>query len=382
MNKEKVSIATSILTFILCLVIFGLYYAPEIFYHMKNRANQYGTKQLNPEVAVYANNIRPIDLHADLLLWNRDVRGPNFRGHLDFDRLIKSKFQLSVFSTVTKIPKNRNYFSNRDDSDVLSLLMIAQRWPRETWYSPFERAIYQSSKLKRAISQMNNQVYLIHNSSDLFNHPQKLGILLATEGMNLIDGKLENAQHLYDSGFRMFGLTHFTDNSVGGSAHGETKGGLTSFGRQLLNFAKDKKVIIDLAHSSEKLIEDVLTQYDGPVIVSHTGVQGTCPSPRNLSDNQIRKIVSHQGLIGVAFFPEAICDYTPKGIVDSMEYIEKVGGIDVIALGSDFEGSVKTDFDVLGTGLIIQEMWNRNWSKEKIEKVMFKNARDFFLRSL
>ncbi len=382
MKTEKVSKITIIVTFILCLTILGLYFAPDIFYHFKNRANRYGHVQITSEVQTIAKGIRPIDLHADLLLWNRDIQGPNFRGHLDFNRLIKSNYQMSVFSTVTKIPKNRNYFSNRDDSDILSMLMIAQRWPQSTWYSPFERALFQASKLKKAVSLSTNQVYLIKNSIDILTNPEKLGIILATEGMNLIEGDLENAQHLYDSGFRMFGLTHFTDNSVGGSAHGEFKIGLTSFGRQLLSFAKEKKVIIDLAHSSEKLIDDVLTQYDGPVIVSHTGVQGTCPSPRNLSDDQIRKVVNRQGIIGIAFFPEAICDYSPKGIVDSMEYVEKIGGIDVVALGSDFEGSVKTDFDVMGTSLIIQEMWNRNWPQEKIEKVMFKNAHDFFIRNL
>lgn len=382
MNKNQVSRVAIFFSIFLSIIIIAAYLLPDIFYHLKNRSDLYGQPTLNTEVMKQFDQLHPIDLHADLLLWNRDIVGPNWRGHLDLKKLIQAKFRISVFSTVTKIPKNRNYFSNPDDSDILPMLMIAQRWPKETWYNPLERAFYQANKLKLAIQQTQNQVYLISNAKQIREKQNQLGILLATEGMNLINGDLENAQHLYDSGFRIFGLTHFTDNAVGGSAHGEHKMGLTSFGRELLSFAKNHHVIIDLAHASENLVSDVLLQYDGPTIVSHTGIQGTCPSPRNLSDEQIRLIAKNKGLIGIAFFPEAICDYTVKGIVDSMEYVEKLVGLDVLALGSDYEGSVKTKFDILGLPYLVQEMINRGWTQNKIEKVIFKNAEEFFLRSL
>src|SRR5690606_9614838 len=99
-----------------------------------------------------------------------------------------------------------------------------------------------------------------------------------------LEGRLENIDRMYDAGFRIMGLTHFFDNEVGGSAHGLEKGGLTPFGRRVIGRLEEKKMLVDLAHASRALIDDVLNMAERPVLVSHTGVEGTCPGPRNLTD--------------------------------------------------------------------------------------------------
>ncbi len=76
----------------------------------------------------------------------------------------------------------------------------------------------------------------------------------------------------YEAGFRMFGLTHFFDNEVGGSAHGVSKGGLSDFGVQVLALMDELGIVADLAHASPALIDDVLARTSRPVVVSHTGV--------------------------------------------------------------------------------------------------------------
>ena len=75
---------------------------------------------------------------------------------------------------------------------------------------------------------------------------------------------------------------------MGGSAHGVDKGGLTDKGRDMVRRMEAKQMIVDLSHGSDQQIDDVLAMATRPVVVSHTGVRGTCDNRRNLSDEQLR----------------------------------------------------------------------------------------------
>ena len=145
--------------------------------------------------------------------------------------------------------------------------------------------------------------------------PRRVAGLLATEGLQPIEGKLENIDVLYDAGFRIAGLTHFFDNEVGGSAHGLNKGGLTPLGRQVIARLEEKAMLVDLAHASLPLIDDVLAMATRPVLVSHTGVEGTCPGTRNLSDKHIQAIAAKGGVIGIGYWSTAVCDTSVAAIV-------------------------------------------------------------------
>ena len=90
------------------------------------------------------------DLHDDLLLWDRGVIGPTARGHTDVTRLAKGNVAVQVFSTVTKTPKGQNYERNSAESDNITLLAIASRWPARTYRSLLARALHQGAKLERA----------------------------------------------------------------------------------------------------------------------------------------------------------------------------------------------------------------------------------------
>ncbi|HSX69578.1 MAG TPA: membrane dipeptidase, partial [Pseudomonas sp.] len=237
------------------------------------------------------------DLHDDALLWQRDLLQRHDYGHSDLPRLLEGRVGLQVFSTVTKTPRGINYESNGADSDNITLLAMAQRWPRATWGSLLERALYQADKLKKAATASEGRLVLVRNRGELASFledwrrdPQRLATVLATEGLQPIEGRLENVDRLYDAGFRIAGLTHFFDNEVGGSAHGLDKGGLTPLGRQVITRLEEKRMLVDLAHASKPLIDDVLAMAKRPVLVSHTGVAGTCPGPRNLSDDHLQRI--------------------------------------------------------------------------------------------
>ena len=89
------------------------------------------------------------DLHADSLLWDRDLLEYDTVGQVDIPRLIKGNVGLQVFSAVTRVPSNRNMQRNSADGmDVITWLAIAERWPLRSWWSVRERALYQAKKLQ------------------------------------------------------------------------------------------------------------------------------------------------------------------------------------------------------------------------------------------
>lgn len=329
------------------------------------------------------------DLHDDALLWSRDLLRRYDYGHSDLPRLREGRVSLQVFSTVTKTPKGMNFESNAGDTDNITMLVMAQRWPTRTWGSLLERALYQSEKLHLAAAGSDGHMHAIRSQADLVaafkdKSPSggKLAALLATEGLQPLEGKLENVDKLYDAGFRMTGLTHFFDNEVGGSAHGLEKGGLTLFGRQVIKRLEEKKMIVDLAHASPKLIDDVLAVARRPVVVSHTGVQGTCPGPRNLSDAHLRAIAAAGGVIGIAYFEGAVCGLDAASIVKAIRYTVNLVGVKHVALGSDFDGATATAFDTTGLVLITQGLLGAGFTESEVADLMGGNVLRFLQKQL
>jgi len=195
---------------------------------------------------------------------------------------------------------------------------------------------------------------------------ENVAAVLSIEGLHALDGDFDNLQRLYDSGFRMMGLTHFFDNEVGGSAHGVEKNGLTAFGHTVVQEMERLGIIVDLAHASEQLMDDVLAIAEKPVVISHGGVRGTCDRNRNISDRHLDKVAAGGGLIGVGYWDEAVCERSAKAVVDAIDYVVQRVGIGHAALGADFDGAVHTPFDVYGIELVIEEMKRRGYAQEDI----------------
>ncbi len=329
------------------------------------------------------------DLHDDALLWNRDLLQRYDRGHSDLPRLLDGGLALQVFSVVTKTPKGINYERNRADSDNVTLLAMAQRWPRATWGSLLARAQYQSDKLHQAALDSQGRLVVVKNQGDLGGFVQgwnqdhhRVAAVLALEGMHALEGRLDNVDRLYDAGFRVAGLTHFFDNELGGSAHGVTKGGITPFGRQVVAKLEAKGMLVDLAHASRPLIDDVLRIAQRPVLVSHTGVVGTCPGPRNLTDDHLRRVAATGGVVGIGYWDGAVCDASVPGIVKAIRYAVDKVGVAHVALGSDFNGATRMPFDVTGVPQLTQGLMQAGFSTEDIRAIMGGNIQRLLLQSL
>ena len=329
------------------------------------------------------------DMHDDALLWSRDLLTRHGYGHSDLPRLQEGRVALQVFATVTKTPKNMNFERNASDTDSITMLAMAQRWPRRTWNSLLERALFQSEKLHAAARDSAGQMRIVRTRADLQDILQTqdrskglLAAVLATEGLHPLEGKLENVDRLHDAGFRMAGLTHFFDNEIGGSAHGWNKGGLTPLGRQVVRRLEEKHMLVDLAHASPRVVDDVLAMATRPVVVSHTGVQGTCPGPRNLSDAHVQAIAAQGGVIGIAYFQGAVCALGTEAIVKAIRHTVDLAGVKHVALGSDFDGAIRAPFDTTGLVLITQGLLEAGFSESDIADIMGGNVRRLLLDSL
>ena len=329
------------------------------------------------------------DLHSDALLWPRDLLQRHQQGHVDQPRMQSGNVALQVFSAVTHSPFGQNFHGNSGDSNRVIPLVMAQGWPIKTWSSALQRALYQADRLKQAAADSNGTLRLIQNRADLFSlhldriyQPNISGALLAIEGAQALDGDANNLDALYNAGYRMIGLTHFFDNTFGGSAHGLEQYGLTEEGKMLLQKMAEKKMLIDLAHASPALIDDVLRYSSAPLFVSHSGVKGTCNSPRNLSDEQLRNIAARGGIIGIAFFPGAICGPSVQHITDALLYAVKIAGVNAVGLGSDFDGAVSTPFDAAGLSALTQSLVRAGLSEADIRKIMGENILRVFSKVL
>jgi len=321
------------------------------------------------------------DMHADSLLWKRDLLTRSDRGQVDLPRLQAGHYALQVFSSVTKTPKNQNYDANSGDTDNITTLVMADLQPTRTWNSLLQRSLYHAEKLKGFADRSNGQLRLIASPADL----QKLiadrragsgvvGAMLSIEGLQDLEGKIGNLDKLYAAGFRMAGLAHFFDNDVAGSMHGVKKGGLTPLGRAVIARMEKLGMVVDVAHSSHATVGEVIALARRPIVSSHGGVQATCKVNRNLTDDEIRGIAKTGGVIGIGYWDAAICSNKPEDAAKAIGYVRDLVGIDHVGLGSDFDGAVTTGFDASQVAAITQALIDRGFSDDDIRKVMGGNV--------
>lgn len=207
---------------------------------------------------------------------------------------------------------------------------------------------------------------------------------------------LENADPLMEFdpdilkrlGFRMVGLTHAGRNRIGCGNKVEDPPGLTDAGRALVTRLDRLGLCIDVAHLSDPCFLEVADTFTGPLVSTHTGVRAFCNTQRNLSDQQVRTILSREGMIGLAAYPGML---SPTGEADINDYFRQLDwliqryGPWGIGIGSDFGG-----FDTICRGLedhsalpaLAELLKGAGYSDQVIEAVFGGNWFRFFSRLL
>lgn len=370
-------------------LIGGFLSAPVLVDEHLNRIHPPSGKAPSAATVTLHQSLWIADLHADSLLWQRDLNRDSQRGHVDFPRLQRANVALQAFSVVTKTPRKMNIERNGSDTDNITALVVAQGLPPATWNSLLARATYQADELRQQAGKSHGKVRVIGSRAQLRSFiaarekdPALLAGWLTLEGAHALEGKLDNLDTLYRSGYRMAAPTHFFDTELSGSQHGLKKGGLTPLGRQWLRAMEQRKMIVDLAHASPATIDDVLTLAKRPVMVSHTGVRGTCANGRNLSDSQLKRIAAQGGLVGIGFWNTAVCGKDVAAIARAIKYTVKLIGAEHVAYGSDFDGAVTTAIDATGLPRLTQALRDAGLSEVQIRRVAGENVRDFLLNNL
>jgi microsomal dipeptidase-like Zn-dependent dipeptidase len=336
---------------------------------------------VTPAAQALQSTLDVVDMHADSLLWKRDLLTRSDRGHIDLPRLIEGHYALQVFSSVTKSPKGQNYDSNGADSDTITNLTIIDLQPPRTWTSLLERSLWHAEKLRSFAERSNGRLRLVSTPSDIDrlladrkNGDSVVGGMLSIEGLQDLEGNIANLDVLYAAGFRMAGLAHFFDNDVAGSMHGVGKGGLTPLGRQVVRRMETLGMIVDLAHASHATVADVLAMATRPVVFSHGGVQATCKVNRNLTDEEIAGVAKTGGVIGIGYWKGAICSTNPKNVARAIAHVRDLVGIDHVGLGSDFDGSTTTGFDASQVVTVTQALLDIGFLEADIRMVMGGNV--------
>ncbi|HVY75808.1 MAG TPA: dipeptidase [Puia sp.] len=356
-----------------------------------------------------------VDTHNDFLskavedhyAFDSDLRG---KTQSDLDRMQQGGIDVQVFSIFCDEHFGKGSAFAYANQEIDSLYAIASRNPDRM------QIVYNSKQLLDAVKH------------------HKLAALSGVEGGHMIEDDLSNIDSFYKRGVRYISLTWNNSTSWATSAADESKHefkitpyGLNDFGKEVVKRMNRLGMLVDVSHSGEQTFWDVIHTTTKPIIASHSSVYAICPVFRNLKDDQIRAIAKNGGVIQVNFYsgfvdstymphieafvklhraeadslkklkkaPYEISDYLFRHyqselqgfrpplslLIDHIDYIVKLVGVDYVGLGSDFDG-----IDTAPVGLdgvedypkITEALLQRGYKKKDIDKILGGN----FLRVL
>ena len=219
------------------------------------------------------------------------------------------------------------------------------------------------------------------------------GLKTIEEGAVFAD-EVDIMKEFYERGVRMATLTWNFENELAfpnrmyrpdgtRTLEPETERGLKPAGRDVVKAMEEIGMIIDVSHLGDKGIWDILELVGPhtPVIASHSNARAVCGHPRNLTDEMLRTIADHGGVAGINYSADFLSDrgdnFTSiEDLITHMKYMKKVAGIDVIGMGTDFDG-IGSKLEINGAGdmqKLADAMSVSGFTTEEIEKIFFKNV--------
>lgn len=235
--------------------------------------------------------------------------------------------------------------------------------------------------------EMNKEyIGLARSSEDLdkLNSEGRIAAFLTVEGGEIFEGQISRVEKVYDLGVRLITLTWNYINSLAFpnnlSEVDYPNQRLTAFGVEVVEFMNDKGMIVDVSHLSDQGFYHVHEISKKPYIASHSNARTLKNVPRNLSDEMLKTLGNDGGLVGINFLPyflNDICVGTTDIIVDHIQHIENISGIESVSLGTDFDG-IKGVMEIENIGQmdkLLDKLRKRGYSDDKIEKIWYKNAR-------
>lgn len=212
-------------------------------------------------------------------------------------------------------------------------------------------------------------------------HPEVCEAIFAIEGGAALAGKLENIGHFRSQGVRMMTLCWNGENELASGA--KASGGLKPFGRLCVAEMERLGMIVDVSHLNDESFWGVERAAQKPFVATHSNARAICPHPRNLTDDQLRVMIERGGLIGMNFYTlflnEREEEASAQDVIRHIEHILSLGGEDVLALGSDFDGaSMPVDLKSIKSIENLHILMVQCLGTAMTEKIMYGNAERFF----
>ena len=248
----------------------------------------------------------------------------------------------------------------------------------------YQHAITYLDSLKAQVARSPDEITLTTtaDSIGIINGEGRIAGFLLLEGGHSIEDNLDNLREFYARGVRIMTITwnNSTSWAVAAAAPNSSTVGLSDFGRDVIRTMDSLGMIIDVSHTGIKTIEDILSVTTHPIIASHSGSYALRSHYRNLTDDQIRAIAQTGGVIGVVFYPPFLVSAGPTSVdnvIQHIDHIRNLVGIDHVALGSDFDGFSSSPpvglEDVSRFPAITEALLRRGYSREDVHKVLGEN---------
>ena len=208
--------------------------------------------------------------------------------------------------------------------------------------------------------------------------------LLSVENGSVIAGDINKIKLLSEYGVCAVTIVYNEDNELGSGAFSDSNFGLTLKGKEAVKEFEEQGITVDLSHSSQRTFYDVAEISEKPIIATHSNSYSLCQHKRNITDEQFEMIKNSGGLIGVNFYPPFLNSApekaTIKDVIKHIEHFLSLGGEDVVAIGSDFDGcNPISELDSLEKLPILYEnLLKLNYNEQLVQKILYYNAHNFF----
>lgn len=304
--------------------------------------------------------MRPIDMHCDTIL-----------------RLMDDKDNLELYENKFSIDIKKLRQGN-------SLAQFFAMWiDLKKEANPLERCLEMIDKFYIEIEKNSDTISLAANYEDIIKNDNegKISAVLTIEEGGTIKGQIHNLRNFYRLGVRSITLTWNTANEIGfpNTKEEYRDKGLTSFGEEVVYEMNKLGMLIDVSHLSDKGFYDVARLSSKPFIASHSNSRAIKENSRNLTDDMIKVLAERGGTMGICFERDFLGESENARIDDMIRHIKhirNIGGIDVIALGSDYDGC-HPNCEINNIGEIeklIFALKDNKFRDDEIDKIFYKNA--------
>lgn len=241
----------------------------------------------------------------------------------------------------------------------------------------YNNFIMQHKFISDAILENGDKLEIYSKRSEI--NRGKCYCIFAIEGGAALAGKIDNVAELKNRDVAMMTLCWNDDNEIAGGTYGN--GRLTKFGVEVIEQMESNNIIVDVSHLNYESFFDICRVAKKPFIATHSNSFEVFEHKRNLDKAQIKEIINIKGLVGINFYTAFVNkneNYTLEDLLSHIDYILKLGGENILSLGSDFDGADMPEcLDRVEKLIDLKKLLVSEYGQELAEKILFGNAEKF-----